>query len=128
MGKKILAVDNHPVMLKFLSVLLSGQGHTVLTAEDSLSALRVLEDFTPDVMFIDLVMPKINGKRLCRMVRGNERFKDTYVVILSAIAAEQEVDFVSFGADACVAKGSFDAMGKHLLRTVELSDLKPRGM
>ena len=52
--QKILVVDNHPVMLKFMENLLGGQGHKVLTAHDGLSALDVLKTFTPDVMFIDL--------------------------------------------------------------------------
>jgi len=127
MGKKILAVDNHPVILKFLSVFLAKRGHTVLTAEDSLSALEMLDDFTPDVILIDLVMPNINGKKLCRMVRGMERLRNAYIVILSAIAAEEDVDFVACGADAYIAKSSFDTMGEYLLRAIEQSDLKAQG-
>lgn len=68
MKKKILVVDNHPLMLNFMSRLLEKEGHQVLTAEDGLSALEVLKIFTPDVIFIDLIMPHIGGEKLCQII------------------------------------------------------------
>jgi CheY-like chemotaxis protein len=57
--KKILVVDNHPVMLRLMVNLLENKGHQVLTAEDGLSALDILKTYIPEVIFIDLVMPNI---------------------------------------------------------------------
>lgn len=124
MKKKILVVDNHPVFLKMMTTLLDKKGHTVLTAADGLAALAVLENFTPDVIFLDLVMPGISGEKLCRMVRKNPKFKDIYVVIVSAVAAEEGVNYSESGADACIAKGPFDAMAKHILTTLDQSEQK----
>jgi len=124
MKKKILVVDNHPVVLKFMSQLLEKQAHQALTAEDGLSALEILKTFTPDVIFIDLIMPHIGGEKLCQIIRKMPALKETYLIILSAIAAEQEIDYTSFGADACIAKGSMDKMGKHVLAALEQVDQK----
>ncbi|MBW2194401.1 MAG: response regulator [Deltaproteobacteria bacterium] len=86
--KKILVVDNHPVMLKLMNKLLGGEGHEVWTAQDGLSALNILKTSVPDTVFVDLVMPNISGDKLCRIMRGMSKLKDTHIVILSAIAAE----------------------------------------
>ncbi|MDH4206149.1 MAG: response regulator [Desulfobacteraceae bacterium] len=117
--KKILVVDNHPVMLKFMSNLLEKKGHQVLTAPDGLSALDILKTNIPDVIFADLVMPNISGEKLCRIVRSKPELKEVFLVILSAIAVEDETNLLNYGADACIAKGSFDKMGDHIVTILE---------
>lgn len=124
MEKKILVVDNHPVLLKFMSQLLEKGGHQVLIAEDGLSALEILKNYIPDVIFIDLIMPNIGGEKLCQIIRKMPKLKDAYLVILSAIAAEQEVNFTTFGANACIAKGPLNRMTKHILAVLEQTDQK----
>ena len=120
--KKILVVDNHPVMLKYMTDLLEKQGHRVKTAKDSLSALKILETWTPDAMFIDMVMPNISGDKLCRIIRRKPLYNKVYIIILSAIAAEMDIDYLELGADACIAKGPFDKMSKHILDVLNLMD------
>jgi len=117
--KNILVVDNHPVMLKFMSNLLEKKGHQVLTASNGLSALDILKINIPDVIFADLVMPNISGEKLCRIVRSKPEFKEVFFVILSAIAVEDETNLLDYGADACIAKGPFDKMGDHIIRLLE---------
>ena len=124
MKKKILVVDNHPVFLKMMKTMLDKEGHIVLSAVDGLSALAVLEDFTPDIIFLDLIMPGIGGDKLCRMIRKNPRLNGIYVVIVSAVAAEERLNYSDCGADACIAKGPFDTMSKHILAAVEQSGQK----
>ena len=114
MPKKILVVDNHPLILELLSSFLEKEGHAVRVAQDGLSALDVLDDFTPDIMFIDLIMPNISGDKLCRIVRAMPHLQDVFVVILSAIVSEGEMDFLSYGADACIAKGSVKNIFLHV--------------
>ncbi len=86
--KKILVVDNDLLILEFVNDILSKEGHQVLTAEGGLSALDILKTYTPDIMFIDLVMPNIDGKKLCKIIRKTPKLRDVYIVILSALAAE----------------------------------------
>ena len=73
-------------------------------------------------MFIDLFMPKIDGDRLCRIVRSRPELKNCYVVILSAGIAETEKNYTEIGANACIAKGSFSNMASNVLSAVQESD------
>jgi len=119
MKSKILVVDNHQMMQKFMATLLEKEGFEIKTAKDGISAIDVLKTFYPDVIFIDLIMPNISGEKLCKIVRSMPKMKDAFIVILSAIAAEGELDFTGFGADACIAKGPFDKMAAHVLALLE---------
>ena len=60
-------------------------------------------------------MPQISGEMLCRIIRKKPKLRNVYVVIVSGIAAEESVDYVAFGADACIAKGPFNKMADHVL-------------
>lgn len=118
MALKILLVDNHPMILKLLANFLTKEGHEVMTARDGLEALSLLETYTPDIVFVDLVMPKIGGDKLCRIIRNIPRFADLYLVILSAIAAEDDGDYKKFGANAGIAKGSIKSIQKHVAEVI----------
>jgi len=102
-----------------MSNLLEKKGHQVLTASDGLSALDILKTNIPDVIFADLVMPNINGEKLCRIVRSKPELKEVFLVILSAIAVEDETNLLDYSADACIAKGPFDKMGNHIFTILE---------
>jgi len=122
MKKKILVVDNDPIILRLMANFLEKKGHQVLTAEDGLFALDVLKTHTPDVIFIDLVMPNISGDKLCRIIRSMPRMKDVYIVILSAIAVEDATAFAQFGANACIAKAPFNEIAENVLTVLNQSD------
>lgn len=119
MAKKVLVVDNNKVILRILSYMLKKMGHEVKTAENGLSALEVIEEYKPDIIFIDLIMPKISGDRLCRILRKKPELDSVFIVILSAVAAEEQLDFVRFGADACIAKGPGKEMEKHIKKVLK---------
>ena len=95
--KKILIVDNDRILLKLITRLLENEGHRVVTAENGIKALDIINDYIPDIIFIDLVMPNIDGMMLCRIIQSIDKLKDAKVVILSATAAEELVDVVAFG-------------------------------
>jgi len=120
--KKILVVDNNPMMLRFMQYLLEKQGHIVRTATNGLSALVVLEEFLPDICFIDLIMENISGDKLLKIIRELPQHKDTFIVIVSAVAVEDTTPFADYQADAFIAKGPFEEMSKHVLRIVNLLD------
>lgn len=112
--KSVLVVDNQPLILSFIKTLLERKGHRALLAPDGLRALDVLEKELPDIVFVDLVMPNIDGRRLCRMIRGNARFEKTKLVVLSAIAAEESEGLKELGADLYIAKGPLPKMAEHI--------------
>jgi len=113
--KKVLVVDNHPLILKYMQRLLDKRGDEVLTADDGLSALKLLNQHRPDVILVDQVMPNITGDKLCRIIRSRPELKDACIIMLSAIAAETDLRFAEFGANYCIAKGPFDKMSTHIL-------------
>lgn len=114
MPKNILVVDNNPVILKLMDNFLTKEGYNVKTALDSLKALEIIKNFQPDIIFVDLIMPNIPGEKLCKMLRRIPKISEVPIIILSAAAVEQKIDFKSFGADACIAKGPFKEVEKHI--------------
>ena len=120
--KKILVVDDNPVMQKQIVKLLGQEGHRVAAAQDGVEALDLLTSFIPDILFVDLIMPKIGGDKLCQLIRKMPHLKDCYLVIVSAAAAELEFDYKKIGADACIAKGPYDVMTQHILAAIEESE------
>ncbi len=122
MKKKILVVDDNRMILKFLSNLLDGEGHEVKTCEDGLSALSLLTTYQPDIVFVDLIIPKIGGDKLCQIIRTMEHMRNCYLVIISAAVAEMDLDFRQIGVNACIAKGPFGQMGKHVLAAINDSN------
>ena len=103
----VLAVDNDQIMLTFLTNIFDRAGLASRTASDGVAAIDILETYTPDLIFIDLVMPNIDGRSLCRIIRSRPQHRDTPIVIISAIAAEEAIDLISMGANLCVAKSAF---------------------
>ncbi|MEJ2285179.1 MAG: response regulator, partial [Desulfobacterales bacterium] len=82
----------------------------------------LLSEFTPDIMFFDLIMPKIDGGKLIQIVRSMPRLKDCYLVIISAAVAEIDFDFEQTGADSYIAKGPFSSMSEHIKEVIETAD------
>jgi PAS domain S-box-containing protein len=122
MKKNILVADDDRVMLKFISNLLTREGHEVVTAEDGFAALNLLSTFKPDIIFFDLIMPKIDGGKLIQIVRSLPQLKDCYLVIISAAVAEIDFDFEQTGADSYIAKGPFSSMSEHIKEVIDTAD------
>jgi PAS domain S-box-containing protein len=120
--KNILAVDNDRFILDFVDQFLSERGYRVVTVDSGLSALDILNSYTPDAIFVDLIMPNIDGKDLCKIIRKNKRFSDTYLFIMSAISAEEEIDLEELGVNACIAKGPMDKFKEAILNMIERID------
>ena len=120
--KKILVVDNNPVIIKLMTTFLIQEGHTVVSAKDAFDALDVLRDFTPEIIYLDLIMPKIGGESLCKIFRTIPLLANCYIAIISATAIEQNINLHEIGADAFIAKGPFSTMCPHILGTIAESD------
>jgi signal transduction histidine kinase/DNA-binding LytR/AlgR family response regulator len=125
MKKKILLVDDDRVLLKYLTNVLEREGHEIETVEDGISALNLLTVTAPDVIFLDLILPQIDGDKLCRVIRKMDHLKASYLVVISAAVAELEIDLDEIGADRYIAKGPFAAIAENVLGAIRDSD-KPR--
>ena len=115
---RCLLVDNDPVFLKLMEKILVKEGHEILTAPDGLSALDILQEFVPDFIFVDYVMPNISGSTLCRILRKKTALKDSFIVILSAVAAEDWANRVLCDADAYIAKTPLNNIKNDILRVM----------
>ena len=110
------------MILTFARKLLEREGHEVMTAADGFEALNVLSDFIPDVIFFDLIMPKIDGDKLIQIIRNMPRLKDSFLVIVSAVVGEVDFDFQATGADYYIAKGPFSAMAENIIAAIKASE------
>ena len=117
--KKILIIDDNNHLALFLGKKLKDAGHEVVTKYNGLSAIKALADYTPDIIFCDYFLPNINGDKLCQIIRRMNHLKNVYLVIMTAAAAELNLDLSTIGANALIAKGSFQETEKHMVAIIE---------
>jgi two-component system alkaline phosphatase synthesis response regulator PhoP len=102
---KILVVDDDPDIVELLEFNLKKEGYITASAGDGRRALAVAQDFTPDIILLDVMMPHLDGIATCRLLREQPRLKDTYIMILTARSEEfSEVAAFDAGADDFIAK------------------------
>lgn len=111
---KVLIVENNPTVIKLLSHFFHSEGCELRLANDGLQAMIMLESFTPNILFTDIIMPKISGDELCRIVRNTPRLQDIFIVIYSAIAYEDEQQIFDLKADLYIAKGPNYTVKNHI--------------
>ena len=119
MGKRALVVDNDRFYVELLGDILSQEGYEVAKAYDGMEALEALDRQLPDLVFLDIVMPKIDGDRVCQYIKGNPRTRQIPVVILSGTLVEDREKMLAMGADAYVAKGRLDDLRRNILATLQ---------
>jgi DNA-binding response OmpR family regulator len=102
---RILAADDDPALLSMLADTLSVGGYAVSTAADGKEAIEAARRERPDLIILDLSMPDIDGMEVVRILRDDERTRDTTIVLLTAVRAEKaaEEGFES-GADDYIIK------------------------
>jgi CheY-like chemotaxis protein len=126
--KNILIIDDNDHLALFLEKKLRNAGYEVVISFNGLQAINALADYTPDVIFCDYFLPNLNGDKLCKLIRKMEHLKDTYLVIMSAAASELNLDPISIGADALIAKGSFLETERHFFSALkEAENRSPKG-
>lgn len=118
MARSVLIADNDALVRRLLSEALSAQGYAVSSAADGIEAWEKLQAAPPDILVLDLIMPELDGIRLCRYVKADPRFQDTRVVILTAAAVEAASIVEELGADSCLAKRSAPQMIQALLNSL----------
>jgi twitching motility two-component system response regulator PilG len=83
-GLKILVVDDSKTIRRTAETLLSKEGCHVLTAIDGFDALSKIADHQPDVIFVDIMMPRLDGYETCSLIKHNKVFRKTPVIMLSS--------------------------------------------
>ncbi len=91
-AKRILVCDDDPVILRLLQVNLELEGYAVLLAHNGEHAIEVATDEHPDLVILDIMMPRLDGYQTCERLKANDATKEIPVVFLSAKAQQADID------------------------------------
>jgi twitching motility two-component system response regulator PilG len=83
-GLKVLVIDDSNTIRRTAETLLAKAGCNVATASDGFDSLAKIVDIKPDVIFIDIMMPHLDGYQTCALIKNNDEFKSTPVIMLSS--------------------------------------------
>jgi twitching motility two-component system response regulator PilG len=81
---KVMVIDDSKTIRRTAETLLKKAGCNVITATDGFDALAKIADTRPDIIFVDIMMPRLDGYQTCALIKKNPRFKSTPVVMLSS--------------------------------------------
>ena len=83
-GLKILVIDDSKTIRRTAETLLTKEGCEVYTAVDGFDSLSKISDHQPDLIFVDIMMPRLDGYQTCQLIKNNKAFRDTPVIMLSS--------------------------------------------
>jgi len=105
MSKKILIVDDEPNIVISLEFLMRREGFEVLVARDGEEALQTTRSQQPDLVLLDVMMPKLNGFEVCKQIRADQALAGTRVIMLTAKGRQAEITKgLELGADGYITK------------------------
>lgn len=105
MNARILLVDDEPDLVKLVSKRLENEGYEVLVAMDGQAALQKAQTEKPDLIILDLMLPKLDGYKVCAMLKHDARFQKIPILVFTARAQEQDERIgLECGADAYLRK------------------------
>ncbi len=103
--KKILIADDEPDIVEIISYNLGREGYEVSTAKDGDEAISYAKAIRPDLIILDIMMPRKNGIEVCEILRSKPDFKDTLIIFLTALSDENShIRGFETGADDYVSK------------------------
>lgn len=104
-AKKILIADDEPDILEIIQYNLQREGYEVITAKDGDEALEKAKSVRPDLIILDIMMPRKNGMEVCAILRAQPAFKQTLIIFLTALNDEgSQIKGLETGADDYVNK------------------------
>ena len=103
--RKVLIADDEPDILEILKYNLSNEGYEVITAKDGDEALEKARRTMPDLVILDIMMPKKTGVEVCQLLRTQSAFKETLIIFLTAVNDEgTQIRCLETGADDYISK------------------------
>ena len=104
-AKKVLIVDDEPDILEIVSYNLNKEGYEIYTAKDGNEAIEKAKLLRPDLIILDIMMPKKTGVEVCQILRSQTLFEDTLIIFLTALSDEaSQIKGLETGADDYVNK------------------------
>jgi len=105
MPKEILIVDDEPSIVVPIQFLMEQQGYSVLVAENGEDALDLIYKYKPDLILLDIMLPRIDGYEVCEIVRLNPEYRGIKIIFLTAKGREVEIaKGLALGADAYITE------------------------
>ena len=102
---KILIVDDDPDIVELIRYNTTNAGYQVFMANDGLAALAVAEEERPDLILLDIMMPKMDGVEVCQRLRADEKFDNTIIAFLTARSEDySQVAALDYGGDDYITK------------------------
>jgi DNA-binding response OmpR family regulator len=102
---RILVVDDELDIVETLKYVLEANGHEVFEANDGMEGLDQARSIEPDVILLDVMMPKLDGYKVCRMLKFDSQYKDIPIVLLTARSGSQDLSIgEEVGADEYLTK------------------------
>ncbi len=83
-GIKVMVIDDSKTIRRTAETLLKKEGCEVITATDGFEALSKITDHRPDIIFIDIMMPRLDGYQTCALIKRNKSYKETPVILLTS--------------------------------------------
>ncbi len=105
MPQKILVTDDSPTVLEIMRQVLSDAGYNVITAVDGQEAVDKAKTEKPDLIILDLMLPKIDGYKVCAMLKFNKAYQNIPVILLTARTGDSDIEMGrEVKADAYIVK------------------------
>lgn len=126
-AKSIVFADNDALLQEALGELLRDKGYEVHIARDGLEALLTIRKMKPSFILLDIVMPKIDGSRVCWLIRQDRHLRNTPIIAISGLSPQNIRRFPELSADAYVAKGPLAVMANNVLSAIKFVEEGGRG-
>lgn len=106
MAKRILVVDDEPDVMDISTVRLKHLGYEIIPAVDAEEAIAFLQKNIPDLILLDLLLPKMQGDELCKKLKSDDKFKHIPIILFTASAIRPSFPEIikEVGADDCILK------------------------
>jgi DNA-binding response OmpR family regulator len=124
MGAKILVVDDDPDVLEAIGIALEANGYEVVTARDGAEGLEKLKDERPDLMILDLLMPKMDGFEVCKELKDPRRAKYAHIPIIILSSVKEEASRRRYELETGLQLDVDDYVEKPIEHTILLERVK----
>lgn len=105
MKPRILIVDDEPNIVLALELLMKREGYEIRSVDDGEKAVEAAGEFRPDLILLDVMMPRMDGYEVCQRIRADPSLKDVFIVMLTAKGREVEREKgLALGADIYITK------------------------
>ena len=106
MKKNILFVDDEVDVLDLVTIRLKNAGYEIIEAVDAEEAMNILQKTSPDLILLDMLLPKMQGDELCKKLKSDDKYKNIPVILFTASAIRPNLpgEMKAIGADDCILK------------------------